>query len=179
MTSLADVRRGFDLREEYAFEEGLRAYAAGFSWLALATLRYLWTNVPLDPAHVPYAPLNQFWHMRRAADPRLTAGAEPNDDTPYSVAWLATRNERYGSPNAGPRVAVRLGGYVMRGVHLDDGFGGIARTPPSSHAGPGRQHGARGALGGIRPGSDRNDCRPQADRAHREVTAPPRLSQAP
>ena len=88
MTLLADVRTGFDLREEYAFEEGLRAYAAGFSWLALATLRHLWTNVPLDPAHVPYAALNRFWHMKRAADPQFTAGAQPNNDTPYSVAWL-------------------------------------------------------------------------------------------
>jgi hypothetical protein len=92
-TSLAGPRRGFDLREEYAFEEGLRAYTAGFSWLALATLRYLWTNVPLDPANVPYAALNRFWHMRGAADPAVTAGAQPNDDTPYSVAWLDLAGE--------------------------------------------------------------------------------------
>jgi hypothetical protein len=92
-TTFVGVRGDVDLREEYAFAEGLRAYAAGFSWLALSTLRYLWTNVPLDPAHVPYAALNRFWHSRRAADPRLTAGAQPNDDTPYSIAWLDLTTE--------------------------------------------------------------------------------------
>jgi hypothetical protein len=80
--------RGFELREEQAFREGLRAFAAGLPWVHQSTLRYLWTNVPRDRIHVPFAAVNRFWHMRRLADARLTDGGQPNNDTPYTTAWL-------------------------------------------------------------------------------------------
>ena len=78
----------FQIREEFAFRDGLRAWATGFPWVFMATLRYLWTNVPQDPVNVPYAPLNRFWHMRQFADASLADGAQPINDTPYSIAWL-------------------------------------------------------------------------------------------
>ena len=78
----------FQLREEFAFRDGLRAWATGFPWVCMATMRYLWTSVPQDPVHVPYAPLNRFWHMRAFADASLADGAQPINDTPYSIAWL-------------------------------------------------------------------------------------------
>src|SRR3954463_14079057 len=80
--------RDFELREEHAYREGLRAYTAGYPWVYMATLRYLWTNVPKDRVNVPYAALNRFWHMRRFADASILDGGQPNNDTPYSTAWL-------------------------------------------------------------------------------------------
>jgi hypothetical protein len=81
------------LREGTAYREGLRAFAFGYPWVHMATLRYLWTNVPQNVRHVPYAPLNRFWHQRRMPDDTLRDGALPNLDTPYSTAWLDLRAE--------------------------------------------------------------------------------------
>jgi hypothetical protein len=44
--------------------------------------------VPKDPAHSPYAPLNQFWNLRQLEDAAYRDGGSPNNDTMYSVAWL-------------------------------------------------------------------------------------------
>ena len=90
---MSESGNGFDWREEYAYTLGVQAFVFGFPWMYLSMLRYLWTNVAKDPARTPYAPLNQFWHLRQLADASYRDGGSPNNDTPYSIAWLDVGKE--------------------------------------------------------------------------------------
>jgi len=93
MVASGDSSERLDWREEYAYTQGVQAFVFGFPWMYLPTLRYLWTTVPRDPVRTPYAPLNQFWHMRNLTDASYRDGGSPNNDTLYSIAWLDVSSE--------------------------------------------------------------------------------------
>lgn len=83
----------FDWQEEYAYSLGLQAYIYGFPYVYNAYTRYKWTNIPQDPKHVPYAPVNHFWHATEVIDDTYRDGGCPNNDTLYSVAWVDLSKE--------------------------------------------------------------------------------------
>jgi hypothetical protein len=38
--------------------------------------------------HIPYAPINRFFHSPDLASPAAQTGGSPNVDTLYSTAWI-------------------------------------------------------------------------------------------
>ena len=78
----------FDWQAENAYSLALQAFVYGFPYVLYAQTRYTWTNVPQDPKHVPYAPVNQFWHASEVTDATWREGGCPNNDTLYSLAWV-------------------------------------------------------------------------------------------
>ncbi|MGW3247406.1 DUF1254 domain-containing protein [Streptomyces sp. NPDC001070] len=82
-----------DWRGEYAYTLGEQAFVYGFPYMYNAQLRYDWVTQPRNPATVPYAPVNHFWHAERLLDATYRDGGCPNNDTLYSVAWVDLRSE--------------------------------------------------------------------------------------
>ncbi len=83
----------FDWQAEYAYSLALQAYIYGFPYVYNAYTRYKWTNLPQDPKHVPYAPINLFWHATELIDATYRDGGCPNNDTLYSIAWVDLSKE--------------------------------------------------------------------------------------
>lgn len=83
----------FDWQAEYAYSLGLQAFIYGFPYVYNAYTRYKWTNISQDPKHVPYAPVNHFWHATEVLDATYRDGGCPNNDTLYSVAWVDLSKE--------------------------------------------------------------------------------------
>lgn len=83
----------FDWQTENAYSLALQAYIYGFPYVYNAYTRYKWTNIPQDPKHVPYAPVNHFWHAPELLDATYRDGGCPNNDTLYSVAWVDLSTE--------------------------------------------------------------------------------------
>jgi hypothetical protein len=83
----------FDWQDEYAYSLGLQAYIYGFPYVYNAYTRYKWTNLPQDPKHIPYAPVNHFWHATEVMDATYRDGGCPNNDTLYSIAWVDLSKE--------------------------------------------------------------------------------------
>jgi hypothetical protein len=83
----------FDWQAEYAYSLGLQAFIYGFPYVYNAYTRYKWTNIPQDPKHVPYAPVNHFWHATEVLDATYRDGGCPNNDTLYSIAWVDLSKE--------------------------------------------------------------------------------------
>ena len=54
-----------DWAAEYAYTTGVQAFVYGFPYIYNAQLRHDWVTDPRDPARVPYAAVNQFWHARQ------------------------------------------------------------------------------------------------------------------
>lgn len=77
-----------DWREEYAYTAGVQAFIYGFPYIYNARTRHDWVTRELDPAVVPYAPVNQFWHASRLMDATYRGGGCPSTDFLYSLAWL-------------------------------------------------------------------------------------------
>ncbi|MYX32823.1 MULTISPECIES: DUF1254 domain-containing protein [unclassified Streptomyces] len=80
-----------DWHSEYAYTLGEQAFVYGFPYMYNAQLRYDWVTQPRNPATVPYAPVNHFWHAERLLDATYRDGGCPNNDTLYSVAWVDLR----------------------------------------------------------------------------------------
>jgi hypothetical protein len=83
----------FDWQAEYAYSLALQVIIYGFPYVYNAFTRYKWTNIPQDPKHVPYAPVNKFWHATELIDATYRDGGCPNNDTAYSVAWVDLSKE--------------------------------------------------------------------------------------
>jgi hypothetical protein len=145
-----------DWQEEYAYSLGLQALIYGFPYIYNAFTRYKWTNIPQDPKHVPYAPVNHFWHASELIDATYRDGGCPNNDTLYSVAWVDLSKEpviltvpevpddrywtfelvSFTSDNfayVGKRIGSRAGNYALIGPdwHGDLPEGVTAVTPSS------------------------------------------------
>lgn len=82
-----------DWRGEYAYALGEQAFIYGFPYIYNARLRHQWVTQPRDPATVPYAAVNHFWHAQRLLDASYRDGGCPNNDTLYSTAWVNLHNE--------------------------------------------------------------------------------------
>ena len=80
-----------DWRSEYAYTAGVQAFIYGFPYIYNAKLRHDWVTQARDPAVVPYAAVNQFWHAARLIDATYRDGGCPNNDALYSLAWLDLR----------------------------------------------------------------------------------------
>ncbi|MFN8498529.1 MAG: DUF1254 domain-containing protein [Anaerolineae bacterium] len=83
----------FDWQAEYAYSLAVQAFIYGFPYVYNAFTRYKWTNIPQDPKHVPYSPVNKFWHAQEVLDATYRDGGCPNNDTAYSVAWIDVSQE--------------------------------------------------------------------------------------
>ena len=82
-----------DWKAEYAYTTGMQAFIYGFPYIYNAKLRHDWVTQPRDPAVVPYAAVNHFWHAARVMDATYRDGGCPNNDTLYSLAWLDLSEE--------------------------------------------------------------------------------------
>ncbi|MFF8479014.1 DUF1254 domain-containing protein [Streptomyces sp. NPDC015414] len=82
-----------DWRVEYAYTLGEQAYVYGFPYIYYAELRHAWVTQPRNPATIPYAPVNHFWHAEQLLDATYRDGGCPNNDTMYSVAWVNLGSE--------------------------------------------------------------------------------------
>jgi len=83
----------FDWQAENTYSLALQAFVYGFPYVYNAQTRYKWTNIPQDPKHVPYAPVNTFWHASEVIDATYRDGGCPNNDTVYSIAWVDLSTE--------------------------------------------------------------------------------------
>ena len=77
-----------DWKAEYAYTTGMQAFIYGFPYVYNAKLRHDWVTQARDPAVIPYAAVNHFWHAARVLDATYRDGGCPNNDTLYSLAWL-------------------------------------------------------------------------------------------
>jgi hypothetical protein len=82
-----------DWKAEYAYTAGMQAFIYGFPYIYNAQIRHDWVTKERDPAVVPYAAVNHFWHAARLLDATYRDGGCPNNDTLYSLAWLDLSQE--------------------------------------------------------------------------------------
>lgn len=82
-----------DWKAEYAYTAGMQALIYGFPYIYNAQIRHAWVTKKRDPAVVPYAAVNHFWHAARLLDATFRDGGCPNNDTLYSLAWLDLSKE--------------------------------------------------------------------------------------
>ena len=82
-----------DWKAEYAYTAGMQAFIYGFPYIYNAQIRHDWVTKERDPAVVPYAAVNHFWHAERLLDATYRDGGCPNNDTLYSLAWLDLSKE--------------------------------------------------------------------------------------
>jgi len=89
-----EVDEKTDWRENYAYTMGVQAYAFGFPYVYLPSLRWDWVTQPkpLDGV-TPYAPLNHFFHVRQLVNASYRDGGSPNEDTLYSIAMVDVSKE--------------------------------------------------------------------------------------
>jgi hypothetical protein len=122
-----------DWRENYAYTLGLQAYIFGFPWIYLPSLRWNWVTVPKPEGSVtPYAPLNQFFNVRKLADATYRDGGAPNNDTLYSIAWVDVSKEPVvlSHPDMGQRY------FVFELASLDsDNFAYVGKRTTGGGAG--------------------------------------------
>ena len=82
-----------DWRAEYASATGVQAFIYGFPYIYNARLRHDWVAERKDPAVIPYAAVNHFWHAGKLVDAAYRDGGCPNNDTLYSLAWVDVSRE--------------------------------------------------------------------------------------
>ena len=87
-TSPAPPAHTLDWRAEYAYTAGVQAFIYGFPYIYNAKTRHDWVTSTQDPAVVPQAAVNEFWHASRVLDASYRAGGCPSTDSLYSLAWL-------------------------------------------------------------------------------------------
>ena len=131
-----------DWRAEYAYTAGVQAFIYGFPYVYNAKLRHDWVTQARDPAVIPYAAVNQFWHAARPIDATYRDGGCPNNDTLYSLAWLDLRDEPVILSH--PDMADRYFTFELTGFTSDnfDYVGQRATGPRAGHfaiTGPGWQ----------------------------------------
>lgn len=74
-----------DWRENYAYAVGLQAVIYGFPAVKNLNMRYSMVEKPIG---VTDTPTNQWFHVRRPADPTDTINGSVSNDFLYSVAWF-------------------------------------------------------------------------------------------
>ena len=79
-----------DWRENYAYAVGLQAVIYGFP--AVKDLNMCYSMVE-KPVGVTDTPINQWFHVRRPADPTDTTHGSVSNDFLYSVGWYDVRKE--------------------------------------------------------------------------------------
>ncbi|MFE4822123.1 DUF1254 domain-containing protein [Streptomyces sp. NPDC056704] len=121
-----------DWRGEYAYALGEQAFIYGFPYIYNARLRHQWVTQPRDPATVPYAAVNHFWHAQRLLDASYRDGGCPNNDTLYSTAWVNLHNEPVilSHPDMGDRYFA----FELMGI-TSDNFDYIGQRSTGSEAG--------------------------------------------
>jgi hypothetical protein len=87
-----------DWHSEYAYTLGLQAFIYGFPYIYYAQLRDKWVTEPSNPAFVPYAAVNEFWHASRLIDASYRDGGCPSNDTLYSIERSTTWVFHTGQP---------------------------------------------------------------------------------
>ena len=87
-----------DWKAEYAYTTGMQAFIYGFPYVYNAKLRHDWVTQARDPAVIPYAAVNHFWHAAQVMDATYRDGGCPNNDTLYSLAWLDLAANRSSCP---------------------------------------------------------------------------------
>ncbi|MEU8717427.1 DUF1254 domain-containing protein [Streptomyces sp. NPDC048663] len=131
-----------DWHEEYAYTLGQQAFVYGFPYIYNARLRHDWVTQPRNPATVPYAAVNHFWHAERLLDATYRDGGCPNNDTLYSVAWVNLGSEPVilSHPDMGDRyftfelVAITSDNFDYVGQRTTgSGAGSFALTGPEWH----------------------------------------------
>ena len=99
----------------------MQAFIYGFPYVYNAKLRHDWVTQARDPAVIPYAAVNHFWHAARVMDATYRDGGCPNNDTLYSVAWLDLGEEPVilSHPDMGePVLHLRADGVHLRQLRL-------------------------------------------------------------
>ncbi|MEU3300398.1 DUF1254 domain-containing protein [Streptomyces sp. NPDC006678] len=121
-----------DWRGEYAYTLGEQAFVYGFPYIYNARLRHQWVTRPRDPATVPYAAVNHFWHAQRLLDASYRDGGCPNNDTLYSTAWVDLTDEPVilSHPDMGDRYFA----FELMGI-TSDNFDYIGQRTTGSGAG--------------------------------------------
>jgi hypothetical protein len=94
-TSAADadtaaLAEAADWRENYAYAVGLQAVIYGYPAVKALNMRY---GMVEKPVSVIDTPVNQLFHLRRAADPTDANHSSPATDFLYSVSWYDVRRE--------------------------------------------------------------------------------------
>ena len=79
-----------DWRENYAYAVGLQAVIYGFPAVKNLNMRYSMVEKPVG---ITDTPLNQWFHVRRPADPTDTINGSVSEDFLYSVGWFDVREE--------------------------------------------------------------------------------------
>lgn len=79
-----------DWRENYAYAVGLQAVIYGYPAVKSLNMRYSMVERPVG---VTDTPINQWFHVRRAADPTDATHGSVSNDFLYSVGWYDVRQE--------------------------------------------------------------------------------------
>ena len=89
-TPPAEQQQAADWRENYAYSVGLQAVIYGFPAVKALNMRYGMVEKPVGEINTP---INQLFHLRRAADETDTNHSSSATDFLYSVSWFDVRNE--------------------------------------------------------------------------------------
>ena len=120
-----------DWHGEYAYSLGLQAFIYGFPYIYYAQLRHKWVTEPRDPALVPYAAVNEFWHASRLIDASYRDGGCPSNDTLYSIAWVDVGSEPVILTH--PDMGERYFTFELAGITSDNfGYVGQRTTGPKA-----------------------------------------------
>ncbi|HYB88833.1 MAG TPA: DUF1254 domain-containing protein [Streptosporangiaceae bacterium] len=120
-----------DWHGEYAYSLGLQAFIYGFPYIYNAQLRHKWVTEPANPAFVPYAAVNEFWHASHLIDASYRDGGCPSNDTLYSIAWVDVGAEPVilSHPDMGERYFT----FELTGIASDNfGYVGQRATGPKA-----------------------------------------------
>lgn len=90
------ANESLQLSEEQKYQNkyltAIDAYTYGFPYVYMDLLRFKMTNI-YENDSTPFAPLNQFFHLRHNLDHHWQGGGMPNNDTLYSTAWVDISKE--------------------------------------------------------------------------------------
>ena len=121
-----------DWRGEYAYTAGVQAFIYGLPYIHNAQLRHDWVTQARDPAVIPYAAVNQFWHAAHLIGATYRDGGCPNNDALYSLAWLDLRDGPVILSH--PDMADRYFTFELTGF-ASDNFGYVGQRTTGSQAG--------------------------------------------
>ena len=110
----------------------MQAFIYGFPYVYNAKLRHDWVTQAREPAVVPYAAVNHFWHAARVMDATYRDGGCPNNDTLYSLAWLDLSEEPVILSD--PDMADRYFTFELMGF-ASDNFNYVGQRTTGSKAG--------------------------------------------
>ena len=88
--SAAPTAMSADWRENYAYAVGLQTVIYGYPAVKALNMRYGMVERPVSEINTP---INQLYHLRRAADDSDANHSSPATDFLYSVSWYDVRRE--------------------------------------------------------------------------------------